>query len=65
MNRAGLGAINGMILFTRELGKMMHLLLIVMYYYFSTAPNTSPMNVRAKTNYYHSHDGFLATFDPR
>ena len=48
VNRAGLGAINGMILFTRELGKMMHLLLIVMYYYFSTAPNTSPMNVRAK-----------------
>ena len=47
VNRAGLGAINVMILFTRELGKMMHLLLIVMNYYFFTAPNTSPMNVRA------------------
>ena len=47
VNRAELGAINVMILFTRELGKMMHLLLIVMNYYFSTAPNTSPMNVRA------------------
>ena len=47
MNRAGLGTINVMILFTRELGKMMHLLLIVMNYYFSTAPSTSPMNVRA------------------
>ena len=47
MNRAGLGAINVMILFTRELGKILHLLLIVMNYYFSTAPNTSPMNVRA------------------
>ena len=48
MNRAGLGTINAMILFTRELGKMMHLLLIAMNYtIFSTAPNTSPMNVRA------------------
>ena len=47
VNRAGLGAINVMILFTRELGKMMHLLLIVMNYYFSTVPSTSPMNVRA------------------
>ena len=46
VNRAGLGAINVMILFTRELGKTITNLNCNKP--LSTAPNTSPMNVRAK-----------------